>query len=165
LFSGEMWGAVGNKDMFISSHAVSIDAKGRVGIPARFREYLNATFGDRLILLDMDGCIFAYPQEEWQRRFSDRFRELPTHREAVRRYVRQMYGKAAPVEVDKQGRILLPARLREAAGIEKEAIIVGLENKFEIWGRERWEQMMQEELPELETPGEGSGEGQIELEF
>jgi len=60
---------------------------------------------------------------------------------------------------------LLPARLREAAGIEKEAIIVGLENKFEIWGRERWEQMMQEELPELETPGEGSGEGQIELEF
>ena len=52
--------------MLISSHVVSIDAKGRVSIPARFREYLNATFGDRLILLDMDGCIFAYPQKEWQ---------------------------------------------------------------------------------------------------
>ena len=160
--SGEQWG---NKKMLISSHVVSIDAKGRVSIPARFREYLSATYGDRIILLDMDGCIFAYPQEEWQRRFSERFRELPTHRDTVRRYLRQMYGKAVPVEIDKQGRILLPARLREAAGIEKEAVIVGLENKFEVWGRERWEQMMQEEPPELEAPGEGSGEGLIELEF
>ena len=149
--------------MLISSHVVSIDAKGRVSIPARFRDYLNANFGDRLILLDMDGCIFAYPQEEWQRRFSERFRDLPTHRESVRRYVRQMYGKAVPVEIDKQGRILVSARLREAAGIEKEAVIVGLESKFEIWGRERWEKMMQEEPPELETTGEG--EGPIELEF
>ena len=151
--------------MLISSHVVSIDAKGRVSIPARFREYLNATYGDQLILLDMDGCIFAYPLEEWRRRFSERFRELPTHRESTRRFVRQMYGRATPCEIDRQGRILLTARLREGAGIEKEAVIVGLENKFEIWGRERWERMMEEEAVAPDGPTEDSGEGLIDLEF
>jgi MraZ protein len=153
--------------MLISSHVVSVDAKGRVGIPARFREYLNATYGDQLILLGKDGCVFAYPLEEWKRRFSERFRELPTHREDVRRYLRQMYGRANPCEIDRQGRILLPARLRESAGIEKEAVIVGLENKFEIWGKERWEQTMEEEASEvdLEGPEAPPGEGLIQLEF
>lgn len=150
--------------MLISSHVVSIDAKGRVSIPARFREYLNATYGDQLILLDMDGCIFAYPLEEWRRRFSERLRELPTHRESTRRFVRQMYGRATPCEIDRQGRILLTARLREGAGIDKEAVIVGLENKFEIWGRERWERMMAEEAAP-DGPTEDSGEGLIDLEF
>ena len=153
--------------MLISSHVVSVDAKGRVGIPARFREFLNATYGDQLILLDKDGCVFAYPLEEWKRRFSERFRELPTHREDVRRYLRQMYGRANPCEIDRQGRILLPARLRESAGIEKEAVIVGLENKFEIWGRERWEQVMEQEIPaaDLDGPETPPGESFIQLEF
>ncbi len=153
--------------MLISSHVVSVDAKGRVGIPARFREFLNATYGDQLILLDKDGCVFAYPLEEWKRRFSERFRELPTHREDVRRYLRQMYGKANPCEIDRQGRILLPARLRASAGIEKEAVIVGLENKFEIWGRERWEQVMAQEIPaaDLDGPEAPPGESFMQLEF
>ncbi|MFP6889515.1 MAG: division/cell wall cluster transcriptional repressor MraZ [Nitrospinota bacterium] len=151
--------------MLISSHVVSIDAKGRVSIPVRFREYLNATFRDRLILLDMDGCIFAYPQEEWQRRFGDKVQDLPTHRPAVRAHMRRMYGKAVPVEIDKQGRILLPSRLREAAAIDKEAVIVGLENKFEVWGRERWDRMMEEEPGSIGESGEDSGDDLIELEF
>jgi MraZ protein len=113
----------------------------------------------------MDGCIFAYPLEEWRRRFSERFRELPTHRESTRRFVRQMYGKATPCEIDRQGRILLAARLREGAGIDKEAVIVGLENKFEIWGRERWEQMMEEEAAAPGGLTQDSGEGLIDLEF
>lgn len=153
--------------MLISSHVVSVDEKGRVGIPARFREFLNATYGDQLILLDKDGCVFAYPLEEWKRRFSERFRELPTYREEVRQYLRQMYGRANPCEIDRQGRILIPARLRESAGIEREAVIVGIENKFEIWGRERWDQVMGEEspAPDLEGPEIPPGEGLIQLEF
>ncbi len=148
--------------MLISSHVVSVDAKGRVSIPARFREFLNATYGDQLVLLDMDGCIFAYPLEEWRRRFSEKFRELPTFREEVRRYVRRMYGRATQCELDKQGRILLPARLREAAGIQREAVIVGLENKFEIWSRDRWEQQGDGRPGGPEAPSE---EGLLELEF
>lgn len=148
--------------MLISSHVVSVDAKGRVSIPARFREFLSATFGDQLVLLDMDGCIFAYPQEEWRRRFSEKFRDLPTFREEVRRFVRQMYGRATQCELDRQGRILLPARLREAAGIQKEAVIVGLENKFEIWSRERWEELMGAAPA---APEQVTGDALVELEF
>jgi MraZ protein len=153
------WERVGHRgegiEMLISSHVVSVDAKGRVSIPARFREFLNATYGDQIILLDKDGCIFAYPLEEWKR-----------HREDVRRYLRQMYGRATPCEIDRQGRILLPSRIRVAAGIEKEAVIVGLENKFEIWGRERWDETVQEPpvagFEGLEPPPD---EGLIQLEF
>lgn len=152
--------------MLISSHVVSVDSKGRVSIPARFREYLNATYGDQLILLDKDGCVFAYPLEEWKRRFSEKFRELPTYREDVRRYLRQMYGRASPCEIDRQGRILIPSRLRETAGIEKEAVVVGLENKFEIWGKERWEESIKE-TPEVsfESPDAPPDETFIQLEF
>lgn len=148
--------------MLISSHVVSVDVKGRVSIPARFREYLSATYGDQLVLLDMDSCIFAYPLEEWRRRFSEKFRDLPTYREEVRRYLRRMYGRAMQCELDKQGRILLPGRIREAAGIQKEAVIVGLENKFEIWSRERWEQQANGKPGEAQEAAE---QGLIELEF
>ncbi|MEE9273848.1 MAG: division/cell wall cluster transcriptional repressor MraZ [bacterium] len=148
--------------MLISSHNVSIDAKGRISIPAKFREYLNATYGDQLILLDMDGCIFAYPLEEWRRRFSSKFSALPSHREEVRRYVRSMYARATQCEIDRQGRILLPARLREAARIEKEAVLVGLESKFEIWSRDLWESQLEENRDILETVPES---GMIDLEF
>ncbi len=155
-------GKSGEHEMLISSHIVSVDAKGRVSIPARFREYLSATYGDQIILLDMDGCIFAYPQEEWRRRFSEKFNGLQTHRDEVRRYIRSMYARATQCEMDRQGRILLPARLREGVGIEKEAVIVGLENKFEIWGREKWESQANENQGILESMSES---GLIDLEF
>ena len=148
--------------MFISSHIVSVDTKGRIGIPARFREVLHASFGGQLVLLDMDGCIFAYPMEEWRQRFSDKFRELPTHREDVRRYLRSMYARATQCEIDRQGRILLPARLREAAQIQKEAVIVGMENKFEIWGREQWEKQVDDSRDLIESMPES---GIVDLKF
>ena len=99
--------------MLISSHTVSVDEKGRVNVPARFREYLYSKFGDQLVLLDMDGCIFAYPLEEWRRRFSDKFSQLPTYRDDVRKYVRSMYGRATECVLDRQGRLFLPSQLRD----------------------------------------------------
>ncbi len=125
--------------MLISSHIVSVDAKGRVSIPARFREYLSAAFGDQIVLLGKDDCIFAYPLEEWRRRFSEKLRGLPTSRKEVRRYLRRIYGQAQSCEFDRQGRILLPASLRENLGIEKQAVIAGIENRLEIWDPEKWE--------------------------
>ena len=128
--------------MLISSHAVSVDAKGRVSIPARFREYLSAKYGDQVVLLGKDGCIFAYPVEEWKRRFSEKLSELSTSTKEVRRTLRRLYGRAESCEFDRQGRILLPAKLRTSSSIEKEAVIVGIENKLEIWDKGRWDQEM-----------------------
>ena len=124
--------------MLISSHVVSVDAKGRVSIPARFREYLSATYGDQVVLLGKDGCIFAYPLEEWKRRFSEKLSDLSTSTKEVRRTLRRLYGRAESCEFDRQGRILLPAKLRASSSIEKEAVIVGIENKLEIWDKGRW---------------------------
>ena len=148
--------------MLISSHTVSVDEKGRVSIPARFREYLYSKFGDQLVLLDMDGCIFAYPLEEWRRRFSDKFSQLPTHRDDVRRYVRSMYGRATECVLDRQGRLLLPLRLRDSAQIGKDAVIIGLENKFEILSSENWKKELSETSVVIEEEGK---ETFIELEF
>lgn len=151
------------------SHVVAVDAKGRVSVPARFREYLGATFGGQVVLLGMDGCIFAYPLAEWKRRFSEKIRSLPTSRREVRRYLRRMYGRAVPCELDRQGRILLPARLRAAVGIEKEAVIVGIEDRFEIWGRARWDEETDEQTDAaagaLNGEGDALEEGSIDLEF
>jgi len=148
--------------MLISSHAVSVDEKGRVNIPARFREHLYSKFGEQLVLLDMDGCIFAYPLEEWRRRFSDKFSQLPTYRDDVRRYVRSMYGRATECVLDRQGRLLLPSRLRDSAQIEKDAVIIGLENKFEIWSSENWKKQLSETSDVFEEDGKDTF---IELEF
>ncbi len=149
--------------MLISSHAVSVDAKGRVSIPARFRDYLSATYGDQVVLLGKDGCIFAYPLEEWKRRFSEKLSDLSTSTKEVRRTLRRLYGRAESCEFDRQGRILLPAKLRASSSIDKEAVIVGIENKLEIWDKGRWGKEMgevddgaAEELPD---------EDLIEFEF
>ena len=152
--------------MLISSHVVSVDAKGRVSIPARFREYLSAAYGDQVVLLGKDGCIFAYPLEEWKRRFSKKLSELSTSTKEVRRTLRRLYGRAQSCEFDRQGRILLPAKLRANSSIEKEAVIVGIENKLEIWDRGRWEQ----EVGEAGDAGSGAddelaNEDLIEFEF
>ena len=125
--------------MLISAHPVSVDAKGRVSIPARFREHLSATYGDQVILISKDGCIFVYPVQEWKRKFSEKLKELSTSSKEVRRSLRRLYGRAESCEFDRQGRILLPAKLRASSSIEKEAVIVGIENKLEIWDRRRWD--------------------------
>ena len=152
--------------MLISSHVVSVDAKGRVSIPARFREFLSATYGDQVVLLGKDGCIFAYPLEEWRRRFSEKLSELSTATKDVRRTLRRLYGRAQSCEFDRQGRILLPAKLRANSSIEKEAVIVGIENKLEIWDRKRWEQEIGEEGDaESGAADELPDEDLIEFEF
>ncbi|MDE0331705.1 MAG: division/cell wall cluster transcriptional repressor MraZ [Nitrospinae bacterium] len=149
--------------MLISSHTVSVDAKGRVSIPARFREFLSAKYGDQVVLLGKDGCIFAYPVEEWKRRFSERLSKLSTTTKEVRRTLRRLYGRAESCEFDRQGRILLPAKLRVSSSIEKEAVIVGIENKLEIWDKGRWNQ----EMGDVDdgTADELPDEDLIEFEF
>jgi len=120
--------------MFMGEFNHSIDAKGRIIIPSKFREALGEEF---VITLGLDGCLFAYPDEEWQA-FVTKLRTLPGTKEA-RQLQRYFMAGAAACEVDKQGRILIPAKLREEAALDKDIVFVGVLNKIEIWSKERWD--------------------------
>ncbi len=113
----------------------SIDTKGRVIVPAKFREALGDSF---VVTLGLDGCLFVYPNEEWED-FVNQLKELPGSKEA-RKLQRYFMAGAAPCDVDKQGRVLIPSNLREKAGLEKDIVFVGVMSKIEIWSRQRWDE-------------------------
>lgn len=120
--------------MFMGEFDHTIDAKGRIIVPSKFREDLGEDF---VITSGLDGCLFVYPQKEWQT-FSEGLSKLPGTKEA-RQLQRYFFAMAAACESDKQGRILIPAKLRESAGLDKDIVFVGVLNKIEIWSKERWE--------------------------
>lgn len=123
------------KSMFMGTYDHSIDTKGRVIVPAKFREPLGDSF---VVTLGLDGCLFGYPEEEWMD-FVKQLKELPGTKEA-RKLQRYFMAGAAPCDVDKQGRILIPSKLREAAGLEKDIVFVGVMSKIEIWSKARWDE-------------------------
>ena len=123
----------------LGTHSYLLDPKGRISLPARFR----AAFDEGAYLtLGQDGCLFAFPRAEWDRR-SREVRDLPLSDATGRAYARMIFGKAEEIDLDGQGRLLIPQRLRSEAGIDKEAVIVGVLDRMEIWDRatyERYEQ-------------------------
>lgn len=121
--------------MFIGEYQHTLDSKGRLFIPARFREGL----GERFIMTKgLDRCLFAYSPGEWQT-LEEKLKKLPFARADARAFVRLFFSGAAEVEVDKQGRVLIPANLRTYAGLDKEVVILGVSSRVEIWAREEWE--------------------------
>lgn len=121
--------------MFIGEYNHTIDAKGRLIIPSKFREVLGDEF---VVTKGMDGCLFVFDNPEWQA-FEEKLHKLPMIDKGARQFTRFFLAGAASVEVDKQGRILLPAVLREFAGITKDAVLVGVGSRVEIWSKDRWE--------------------------
>lgn len=122
-------------NMFMGQYDYTVDPKGRMTAPAKFREEL----GDQFILtLGLDGCLFAYPLSEWEK-FLESLKKLPGTKEA-RQLQRHFLAGAAEVEVDKQGRFLIPMKLREQAGFTKDIVMVGVLSKIELWSKEKWEQ-------------------------
>ncbi|NLP34381.1 MAG: division/cell wall cluster transcriptional repressor MraZ [Clostridiales bacterium] len=121
--------------MFMGEFNHSVDAKGRIIIPSKFREDLGEEF---VLTLGLDGCLFAYPYSEWEL-FVEKLKTLPGTKEA-RQLQRYFMAGAAACEADKQGRILIPAKLRESAGLEKDIVFIGVLNKIEIWSKERWDE-------------------------
>jgi MraZ protein len=123
----------------LGTHSYQLDPKGRVSLPSRFRE----AFADGAVLtLGQDGCLFCFPRAEWEER-SREVRSLPLSDAEGRAYARMFFGKAEAVELDSQGRLLIPQRLRNEVGIGKEAIVLGVFDRMEIWDRsahERYEQ-------------------------
>lgn len=121
--------------MFMGEYNHTIDAKGRLIIPAKFREVLGDEF---VVTKGMDGCLFVFDNSEWQV-FTEKLRSLPMIDKEVRQFTRFFLAGAASVEVDKQGRILLPSVLRDFAGITKDTVLIGVGSRIEIWSKDRWE--------------------------
>ncbi len=122
--------------MFMGEYNHTIDAKGRLIVPSKFREILGDVF---VVTKGLDGCLFVYDNEEWKL-FEEKLRALPITNKEARQFVRFFLAGATEAEVDKQGRILIPNVLREFAGITKDVVLVGVGSRIEIWGRERFEE-------------------------
>ena len=121
--------------MFMGQYNHSVDAKGRLIVPVKFREQLGEDF---VVTKGLDGCLFVYPNEEWIS-IESHFREMPLTTKDARKFSRFFFAGAAQCEVDKQGRILIPAVLREFAQLKKDVVLVGVLNRIEIWSIARWE--------------------------
>ena len=119
----------------------SIDAKGRLFIPAKLREELGASF---YLAMGVDTCLAVYPQESWDR-FTEKFASLPLSKSKA---MRSLFANAVKCELDSQGRIVVPQKLRKYAGIEKDAVIIGVHDRAEIWSAQLWYQDEEEMTPE-----------------
>ena len=119
----------------------SIDAKGRVFIPAKLREELGETF---YVTMGMDSCLSVYSDASWAK-FTEKFESLPYTKTKA---MRPLFANAAKCEPDSQGRILLPQKLRAYAGLDKDVVIIGVHNRAEIWSAARWNSEEEEMTPE-----------------
>jgi MraZ protein len=117
---------------------ISVDAKGRMAMPARYRERLLDGCGGKLVVtVDRDHCLLVYPLPEWEI-IESKLIQLPSLNKQARLLQRLLIGHATELDMDAQGRILLPSILREYAGIEKKAVLIGQGKKLEIWDESTW---------------------------
>ena len=117
--------------MFMGEYNHTVDAKGRLIVPSKFREQLGEEF---VVTKGLDGCLFAYENSEWKA-LEEKLHTLPLTNANARKFSRFFLAGATVCEVDKQGRILLPSVLREFAKIDKDAVLVGVGSRIEIWSR------------------------------
>lgn len=120
--------------MFMGEYNHTIDAKGRLIVPAKFREQLGEVF---VITNGNDGCLSIYSKEDWDL-VLENLKALPGNRDK-REIIRKVVAQANEVELDKQGRILVPQSLRESAGLEKDVVLAGVIDKIEVWDKTKWE--------------------------
>ena len=121
--------------MFMGEYSHTIDTKGRLIVPSKFRESLGDSF---VVTEGLDGCLFVYDMTEWKS-FEEKLKELPMSHRDTRKFARFFLAGATQVEVDKQGRILIPNVLREFAGLEKDVVFLGVGSRIEIWSRQAWD--------------------------
>ena len=120
--------------MLIGEYEHSLDVKGRLILPAKIREDMGDKF---IVTKGLDGCLFGFSQNEWTN-FEEKLKILPLTNKNARDFVRFFLSGATECEIDKQGRFLITGNLREYATLEKDAIIIGVGTRIEIWNREKW---------------------------
>ena len=137
--------------IFRGINNLTLDAKGRMAIPSRYRERLMESCGGRLIVtVDPDRCLLVYPLHEWEL-IEAKLAELPSLNKPSRLMQRLLIGHATEAELDSQGRILLPTMLRDYAGLDKKCVLIGQGKKFEIWDEQLWNENQQVWLDEAEN--------------
>jgi len=121
--------------MFMGEYQHNIDVKGRMIVPAKFREGLGESF---VLTRGLDKCLFAYPMEEWKI-LEEKLKKLPLTKRDARSFTRFFFSGAVECEVDKQGRINIPQTLRNYSKLEKECVVIGVSSRIEVWSKEIWE--------------------------
>lgn len=139
---------------FLGSHAINMDAKGRLAIPAKVREELSQICGGRIVVTanpEEERCLLVYPEPEWEV-LRPQVEALPNMNKVARRLQRLLLGNAAPMELDSAGRILIPPTLRSYAYLEKKVMLIGQGKKLELWSEERWFAWLDESSDDGEMP-------------
>ena len=145
--------------MFRGVSTVSLDAKGRLAMPARYREQLQACCAAHLVVtIDTDRCLLIYPEPNW-REIERKLEKLPSFNPTARKLQRLYIGHAHDVDMDSQGRVQLPPELRQFAQLDKRVALIGQSNKFELWDEDTWvarrdQWLNEEDLAELESSPE-----------
>ncbi|WP_088547420.1 division/cell wall cluster transcriptional repressor MraZ [Paenibacillus aquistagni] len=121
--------------MFMGEYQHNIDDKGRLIIPAKLRDNLGTTF---ILTRGLDQCLFVYPMDQWSI-LEQKLQALPLMKADARAFTRFFFSGATECEWDKQGRINIPSHLREYAKLEKECMVIGVQNRVEVWSKEAWE--------------------------
>jgi MraZ protein len=120
--------------MLIGEYQHSLDAKGRLAVPVKFRSELGSS---AIVTRGLDACLFLYPKSEWEK-MAEKLANLPVSNTNARAFARMMLSGAFEVEIDKQGRALLPGYLRDYAKLQGEVVMAGVFNRVEIWNRQSW---------------------------
>ncbi len=126
--------------MFMGEYRHNIDSKGRIIIPAKFREQLSQVF---VITRGLDGCLFGYSAEEWEKVQAE-VDKLPFNKKDARTFSRLFFSVATECEIDKQGRVNLPSSLVKYAGLVKNCVLTGVSTRFEIWDADKWDTYTEE---------------------
>ncbi len=141
--------------MFRGANKITLDAKGRVSIPVRYRDRIAGLCDGLLVCtVDQDRCLLLYPMPEWEE-IERKLMRLSSFQPKVRRLQRLMVGYASEMEMDGHGRVLIPRELREFAGLERAAILFGQGNKFELWDEAQWQVRQDQWLSAAEEDGLG----------
>lgn len=144
---------------FLGSHAINMDAKGRLAIPTRVRDELAQVCDGRIVLTanasdsEEERCLLIYPESQWDV-LRPQIEALPNMNKKARRLQRVMLGYATPLELDAAGRVLVPPTLRDYARFEKKLMLVGIGKKFELWSEERWFAWLDESSDDDDMPSE-----------
>ena len=121
--------------MFMGEYQHKIDAKGRITVPANFRDELGETM---IVTRWLDGCLAIYTEEQWKQVYEN-LKKLPSTKREARMYTHMIMSKAAECDLDAQGRIRIPTHLSEEANLTKDCVVVGVSDHVEIWDKERWD--------------------------
>ena len=131
---------------FSGKYYYTVDPKGRIIIPAPFREIISSNYSTKLYITNapFDKCLYIYPMEEWNK-LQDQVRTKPRSDEAIRFFLRRVVASAIEMEMDKQGRVLVPVALREDANINSNVVMAGQIERIELWDRKEWDALFDPE--------------------